>query len=205
MMSNTSWQIQGDYFETCNCDFLCPCITTHLAATPTQGHCDVGLVFHIEQGNYGGVALDGRTFAVLAHTPSAMGDGNWTVGVVTDDGATQEQQEALLAIASGQAGGPMSALAPLIGTFAGVESKPITYMKQGNRRSVSIPGLLEQACEGVAGGDANQPMYIDNAPHPANSRLALAQSTGSHLHAFGIDWDSSGGNNAHFAPFSWSG
>jgi hypothetical protein len=124
--------------------------------------------------------------------------------VITDDEATQEQQAALLAISSGQAGGPMSALAPLIGNFAGVEAKPITYQKNGNTRSVSIPGLLEQGCEGVAGGEANQPMYIDNAPHPANVRLALAKSTGSHLHAFGIDWDSNGGSNAHFAPFTWS-
>ncbi|MEZ4679279.1 MAG: DUF1326 domain-containing protein [Caldilineaceae bacterium] len=204
-MSNTSWQIRGDYFETCNCDFLCPCITTHLTATPTQGHCDVALVFHIEQGTYGSVDLADRTFAVLAHTPSAMSDGNWTVGVITDDGANSEQQQALLAIASGQAGGPMAALAPLIGNFAGVDSKPITYQKQGNTRSVSIPGMLEQACEAATGGDASQPMYLENTPHPANPQLALAKSTGSHLHGFGIDWDSSGGNNAHFAPFSWSG
>lgn len=203
-MSSTSWQVRGDYFETCNCDFLCPCITTNLTATPTQGHCDAALVFHIEQGRYDNLSLDGRTFAVLLRAPSAMSDGNWTVGVITDDEASQEQQEALLSIASGQAGGPMSALAPLIGNFAGVEAKPITYQKNGNTRSVSIPGILEQGCEGVAGGAANQPMYIDNAPHPANSRLALAKSTNSHLHAFGIDWDSSGGNNAHFAPFSWS-
>jgi hypothetical protein len=134
-----------------------------------------------------------------------MADGNWTVGLVTDDRATSEQQQALIAIASGQAGGPMAALAPLIGTFAGAEAKPITYQKNGNTRSVSIPGVLDQACEGVAGGDANQPMFLENAPHPANSRLALAKATRSHLHGFGIDWDdTSGNNNGHYAPFSWS-
>jgi hypothetical protein len=40
--------------------------------------------------------------------------------------------------------------------------------------------------------------------HPANARLALAKATGSHLHAFGLDWDdTSGNNNGHFAPFNW--
>jgi hypothetical protein len=42
--------------------------------------------------------------------------------------------------------------------------------------------------------------------HPANSRLALATSRGSHLHAFGLDWDdTTGRNNGHFAPFAWRG
>jgi hypothetical protein len=40
--------------------------------------------------------------------------------------------------------------------------------------------------------------------HPASARLALAKATASHLHAFGLDWDdTSGNNNGHFAPFNW--
>jgi len=72
-------------------------------------------------------------------------------------------------------------------------------------RSVSIPGLLDQACEGVpSAADSSQPLYIDNTLHPANARLALARATRSHLHAFGLDWDdTSGKNNGHFAPFNW--
>jgi hypothetical protein len=71
--------------------------------------------------------------------------------------------------------------------------------------SVSIPGVLDQACEGVPSAlDASQPMYIDNTLHPANARLALAHATRSHLHIFGLDWDdTSGQNNGHFAPFNW--
>jgi hypothetical protein len=61
--------------------------------------------------------LDGLCFAVLAHTPGAMGLGNWTVGVIVDERASAEQREALTAIASGQGGGPMAALGPLISRF----------------------------------------------------------------------------------------
>src|SRR5256885_1473898 len=32
-----AWQIRGEYFETCSCDFLCPCPTSNLTARPTQG------------------------------------------------------------------------------------------------------------------------------------------------------------------------
>ena len=204
-MANVSWQVTGEYFEACSCDFVCPCPTSGLAARPTQGHCDVGLVFHVGRGRYGNTTLDGLNFAVLAHTPGAMGDGNWTVGVILDERASAEQREALTAIASGQGGGPIAALGPLVGRFAGAEARPITIETNGLRRSVSIPGVLDLAIEGVAGANGTDPIYFDNVGHPVASRLALAKASRAHLHAFGIDWDStSGRNNGHFAPFSWS-
>jgi len=203
-MANVQWQISGDYFEACSCDSVCPCPTSGMAARPTKGACDVGLVFHVERGQYGGTKLDGLTFAVLAHTPGAMNQGNWTVGVIVDERASAPQRQALTAIASGQGGGPMGALGPLVGNFAGVEAKPIKLEGEGMKRSVSIPGVLDIAVEGIPGAKQDEPIYFDNVGHPAASRLALAKATRSHLHAFGINWDdTSGRNNGHFAPFSW--
>ena len=203
-MANVQWQISGDYFEACSCDSVCPCPTSGMAARPTKGACDVGLVFHVERGQYGGTKLDGLTFAVLAHTPGPMNQGNWTVGVIVDERASSPQREALTAIASGQGGGPMGALGPLVGNFAGVEAKPIKLEGKGMKRSVSIPGVLDIAVEGIPGAKQDEPIYFDNVGHPAASRLALAKATRSHLHAFGINWDdTSGRNNGHFAPFSW--
>ena len=34
-----AWKIEGDYAETCNCNLLCPCIATNMAATPTETDC----------------------------------------------------------------------------------------------------------------------------------------------------------------------
>jgi hypothetical protein len=204
-MANTQWQIHGDYFEACSCDSVCPCPTSGLAARPSKGHCDAGLVFHVERGQYGSTPLDGLSFAVLLHTPGPMIQGNWTVGVVVDERASAAQSEALTAIASGQGGGPMAALAPLVGHFGGAEAKAISIERSGMRRSVSIPGVLDIAVEGIAGANQNEPIYLDNVGHPAASRLALAKASRSHMHAFGINWDdTSGRNNGHFAPFNWS-
>lgn len=166
----------------------------------------MAIAFQINKGHFGEVALDGVAFVVVAYTPGPMADGDWTVGLIIDDGASTEQVEAIGAIASGAAGGPMAPLAGLIGNFAGVETKPIFFKKDGMRWSISIPDMLEQSLEGIAGAlDPSVPMYIENVAHPANSKLALAKATGSHLHAFGIDWDDdSGNNNGHFAPFSWA-
>ena len=43
----------------------------------------------------------------------------------------------------------MSALAPLLPKFLGLETRAIRYTKNGMKRSVEIPGLLEQGVEGV--------------------------------------------------------
>jgi hypothetical protein len=204
-MANVQWQITGEYFEACSCDFVCPCPTSGMTARPTKGHCDAGLVFRVERGRYGGTALDGLGFAVLLHTPGPMIEGNWTVGLILDERASAEQREALTTIASGQGGGPMAAVGPLVGRFAGAEAKPIAIESNGMRRSVSIPGVLDIAIEGVTGAKQSEPIYFDNVGHPAASRLALAKASRGHMHAFGIDWDdTSGRNNGHFAPFAWT-
>ena len=205
-MTAQAWQIAGQYSETCSCDYVCPCPTSGLTARPTKGSCTFAMVYRIARGRYGDTPLDGISFAVIGRTPGEMANGNWSVGLVVDEGARPEQQEALTTIVSGQAGGPLANLAPLIGEFRGVQTAPIEIRQEGMRWSTSIPGLLDQALEGVPGAKPDEPLYLDNTPHPANARLGLAKAVRSHLHAFGLDWDDeSGGNNAHFAPFDWRG
>lgn len=204
-MPETSWHIEGDYFETCNCDFLCPCIHSNMAATPTKGDCRVAMAFRISNGRFDQSALDDLCFIVVTLTPGPMIDGNWTVGVIIDAQADEDQSAAIAKIVSGDVGGPPAMMAPFIGTFAGVETRPIHFSKSGLTYSVSVPELLEQGVEGLPTfADPEQAIVIDNTAHPANSRLALAKATHSRLHAFGIDWeDASGQNNGHFAPFHW--
>ena len=205
-MATVPWQVSGEYMEACSCDSVCPCPTSGLAARPTKGSCDAGLVFRVDRGRYGDTTLDGLGFAVLLHTPGPMIEGNWTVGVIVDERASTQQREALTAIASGQAGGPMAALGPLVSRFTGAEARPIRLEGTGLRRSASIPGVLDIAVEGIPGAKQDEPIYLENVGHPAASRLALAKASRSHMHGFGLDWDeTSGRNNGHFAPFSWKG
>jgi hypothetical protein len=201
----TSWQVAGEYLETCSCDFLCPCLPSNMADPPTKGACTFAMVFRVGSGRYGAVSLDGLAFAVVGHTPGRMADGNWSVGVITDERGSAEQREALAAIASGQAGGPMAALGGLVTRMLGVEARPIRFHRDGPRGSASIPGVLDQALEGVPSpSKPGELLHIDDTLHPANSRLALARATRSHLSVFGLRWDDeSGRNNGHLAPFSW--
>lgn len=201
------WQIRGEYMETCNCSLLCPCITSNLAATPTEGDCKAAVAMRIDQGAKDGVTLDGLKFVVMMHAPGPMGAGNISVGLIVDERADDAQLDAITAIASGAAGGPMAALAPLVGQFAGVQRRPVDFDAVGLKRAVRAGELLDQACEGLPSLTApGQALAIEHTAHPVNSRLSLAKATRSLFNAFGMRWnDSSGTRNAHFAPFAWSG
>jgi hypothetical protein len=205
-MANPNWAVRGEYFETCNCDYLCPCIPTSLAGRATHGICDFAMVLRVDHGHYGDTQLDGLKLAIIAHCPGpSMADGNIAVGLILDERATPEQQTALTQIGSGQGGGPMAALGPLVTQMLGIELRPIQFEMHDLTRSALVPELLDQAAEGVPSPvRPGEPLYVDNTLHPVNARLALAKATRSHLHVFGLNWDdTSGKNNGHFAPFNW--
>jgi hypothetical protein len=201
------WRISGRYMETCNCSYLCPCISTNLVGVPTEGDCKVAIAIQIDDGEKDGVKLDGVGFVVVMRSPGPMAEGDIKVGLIIDDAADDAQAEAIGAIASGAAGGPMAALAPLVGEMAGVERRPVRFEGDGMTYAVKAGELIDQACEGVASAAVEgQPIYLDNTCHPVAARLALAKATNSSFHAFGIDWDdASGTRNGHFAPFAWAG
>lgn len=202
-----NWQIKGEYMETCNCNFICPCIGSNLAATPTEGDCKAAIAMRIDQGEKDGVALDGLSFIVLLHSPGPMADGNIRVGLIVDEQADDAQTEAIGQIASGAAGGPMSGVAPLVSELAGVEKRPIRFQREGLSGEVKAGDLIDQAVTGVPSmARDGEPIYLDNTAHPVSPKLALATANHSHFHAFGVDWDDASGlRNGHFAPFAWAG
>lgn len=205
-MAAPSWQLSGQYYETCSCDFVCPCVPGQMAVSPSKGSCTFAMAFQIERGTYGTVSLDGLGFIVLGFTPEAMGSGNWSVGVIADERASSEQRDAITGIASGAAGGPISALSGLVGKFLGVESAPIRFERNGVQWSVKAGGLLDMAAAGAMGinPNATEPLHLDNTGHPAADRFALARASKSHVHALGLAWDDvSGKNNGQYAPFAW--
>ena len=198
-MPATSWQVSGQYYETCSCDFRRSCLPAWLTAQQAQGSCTFAMTFHIERGYFGSVPLDGLSFILLGFAPGEMGKDNWSVGVIADERANEIQQEAIAAIAVGVAGGPMSALAPFVGHFLGVQSAAIRISHSGARWSVNAGELVD-----IAADAAEDCTPLENTGHPAAERLALAHAVRSHVNALGLRWnDASGRNNGQFAPFHW--
>jgi len=204
-MATPAWQMSGQYYETCSCDFVCPCILGQMAVEPTHGSCTFAMAFRIERGAFGATPLDGLGFVVLGFTPEAMGKGNWSVGLIADQHASAEQRDAITTIASGAGGGPMAVLSGLVGRFLGVESAPIEFSESGVTWSVSAAKFVDMSATGAMGMNPDQaePMQLEHTGHPANDRLGLYRASKSHVHALGLSWDSKGGNNGHHAPFAW--
>ena len=207
MAAQSKWRLTGDYFENCNCDVVCPCLVSTaapLTARPTQGVCNVPLVFHIDKGDYDGVALDGLNVVVVAHTPGPMAEGNWTLAAYIDERADDKQTAALGAIFGGGEGGPMAAFAPFVAKHLGMKKVAITYKVNGKSRSVEIPNILHLAVEPLPSAHPSGETWTA-AGHPvAPDKLAFAVGAkGNTFTDHGMRWDNSG-KNAHYAPISWS-
>jgi hypothetical protein len=200
-----AWKLDGTYFENCSCEVPCPC-TASLALGADYDRCEVLLAFNVESGEIDGVDVSGLSAAVVASTPKVMSDGNWRLGLIVDEAASDEQAEKLGAVFSGQMGGPMEALAPLIGEMLGSEQRPIEYANDGLRHSVRIGDDIEVKVEDIVsfGNEGGEPAQLTNVFHPANSTLTIAKSERGAIKAFGLEFDNTG-RSGFSAPFSWAG
>jgi hypothetical protein len=198
-----SWKLDGSYFETCSCDVICPC-TASLALGATKDRCNATLIFHIRSGEVEGTDVSGLTVAAIADTPKVMSEGNWRLGVVIDEAASDEQAEKLGAVFSGALGGPMEALGPLVGENLGVERLPIDVQEDGLKHSVRIGDVIDFEIEDVVpfGAETDEPARITGVFHPAGSELTVSRATRSAINAFGIQYEGKAGFSA--SQFSWA-
>ncbi|HXZ49324.1 MAG TPA: DUF1326 domain-containing protein [Usitatibacter sp.] len=195
-----AWKVGGTYFESCNCAAACPCV---FLSAPTEGQCTVLLAWHIDKGSFGRVALDGLNAALLAHSPGHMMKTKWKVALYLDESANAEQQKALGAIFSGQAGGHLAALGPLIGEVMGAKPVRIEYAAAGKTRRMRIPKLAEmeiEALEGQGGADVT----IENHPFTAvpGEPAVVGTSKKLSVHDHGISLDISG-RNGFYSAFAY--
>ncbi len=157
----------------------------------------------MDSGDIEGVDVSGLSVGMLADSPGMMIEGGWKVGVYMDDQATDEQAAALGAVFSGQKGGPMEALAPLIGEMLGIERAPIVYQEDGPRHHAKIGDDIEIVVEDFVPEALGQVSRLTNLAHPVATTLTVARATTSRIKGFGLDI-SNEGKNGHAAPFSWA-
>ena len=107
MATATAWHIRGSYFESCNCDAICPCrrIDGVAGGRSTHGICMGVLSWLIEEGNAGGTELAGLAVALAIRYDDDEPGSPWTWILYLDERASEEQQAALEAIFTGRLGG----------------------------------------------------------------------------------------------------
>src|SRR5689334_20207669 len=198
-----SWNLKGSYVETCSCELMCPC-NLSFDHGATYDFCRATLVFHIRQGEVEGTDIGGRKVAAIIDTPKVMTDGNWRLGLFVDEEASDEQTEKLVQVFSGQLGGPMAGLAPLVGEVLGVERVPIEVVDDGVRHSVRIGDAIDFEVEDIVpfGVETGEPVRFAGMFHPVASDLTMAEAKRSQINAFGIQYDAKTGLST--SDFSWA-
>ena len=201
-----AWSMEGQLFETCNCEILCPCSVYPLAGADYDRCLNV-YAFRIDSGQIEGVDV-ARTIMVLAFdAPKYFLEGNWRLGLLVDAAASEEQTAKLTALFSGQLGGPMAALSGMVSENLGVERVPMQYSVDRCTRVLTVGnlgrlGITELVPTGVENGP---PARLTGKFNPATAaglsdgQITLCKAeTGSHLDVFGIEYRPKVGSWGHF-------
>jgi hypothetical protein len=198
-----AWKLKGSYIETCSCDLICPCNATFDHGA-TYDYCRVTLVFDIREGDVDGTDIAGLKVAAIADTPKVMTEGNWRLGVFVDENASDEQMDKLVKVFTGQLGGPMAGLAPLVGEVLGVERAAIEVRDDGVKHSVKVGDVIDFEIEDIVpfGVETGEPVRFQGMFHPVGSDLTIAEATRSRINAFGIEYEGKTGLST--AEFSWA-
>jgi hypothetical protein len=203
------WRVSGDWFDVCKCSIPCPCT---FAQPPTEGDCEGILAWHIREGHFGDVGLDGLNLVALG-----VFEGNVWAGakvdmaLFLDERADEPQREALQTIWSGQAGGWPADFAEMIGNMRGLEFARIDFDIDDDLGSwrVEIPGKVLGQAEALTGPTTPEGarVQVHNAPGAEVGPGQVAtwgKATTDRADAFDFSWQRSGKSSKHF-PFDWKG
>jgi hypothetical protein len=102
-----SWRIRGSYFESCNCDPICPCrrINGMSGGRSTHGVCFGVLSWIVEEGAVDGVDVGGLAVALAVSYSDDEPGSPWTWVLYLDRRAEEDQRSALEAVFTGRLGG----------------------------------------------------------------------------------------------------
>lgn len=157
-IAKVKWSFEADFMQACSCDYGCPC---EFSAPPTRGFCDGVGAWHIAHGHYGGIKLDGLGLGFAAHWPKAIHEGNGTVCLFFDERANAEQRDALIQIASGQAGGmPFEILATTFSKILEPRYVPFQFNFNGRNGSVQVGDAVKMKVEPIKNPVTGEPESV---------------------------------------------
>jgi hypothetical protein len=197
-MVDVKWAFTADYVETCNCNYGCPC---NFNGFPTNNKCEALVGYHIRQGHYGEVSLDGLDCVYAGAWPNPIHEGHGTATLFITEKASPEQRDALKDILTGQAGGegPFAMFGGTITTWHAPQFVPIEFVFDGNQSRFAVPGHLDVALEGftnpVTGAPNNLRIELENGfiwkvANAAKTRIMR-------IFGGGLNFDHSGQNAFH--------
>ena len=200
-----SWWVEGELFEGCNCNLLCPC---HISfrQSPTNGVCTAIWAASFEQGRHGDVNLAGLGAVIFVHSPGpTMADGDWTSVLYVDSAGTEEQSEATMAIFGGKAGGPWEILSQFYrdGELTVVREVPLDITIDSRSRTVRAPDLLLEV-EAIRGADRQGTATITNLRNVIHGNVHTLGRSNQSIRDEAISWEEQG-KHGLYSRFRWEG
>ena len=210
MTDVAKWRLTGDWFDVCKCGIPCPCT---FAQAPTYGDCEGILAWHIREGSYGDVTLDGLNVVGLGVFDGNVwaGETKVTMGLYMDERADDAQREAMTVIFSGQAGGWPAEFAKTVGEVRGIEFTEITFEIADDLAywAAEVPGKAKARAEALT-GPTTLPGRRVQTHNPPGAEVGPGQvatwgrATTDRADGFGFKWEWDGRSSKHF-PFEWEG
>ena len=200
------WKAEGDLFEGCSCNLLCPCHVS-FRQPATNDFCDTIWAVSFDNGTYGDVDLTGMKVAIFFHCPGAlMVDGDWTTVLFVDDQASSEQEEALRIIFSGKAGGPWEIISQFYRgrEFESVEKMPLEMTLDGRTRTMRATDRLFLEFQTVRGADKEGVVTIKNLRNVIHGDEHVMGLSNSQVNDETMTWEYQS-KHGLYSKFNWSG
>jgi hypothetical protein len=115
-MGAVTYSVSGSYFESCNCDPICPCRMTDgiPGGRSTSGVCFGAMGWRIEEGHVGEIDVSGLAVALVLHYDDDEPVSPWTIVLHVDADGSERQREALTDVFLGRLGGRQIGLLPWV-------------------------------------------------------------------------------------------
>jgi len=206
------WWIKGDWFDVCNCGIPCPCTFAQAANGPPGDTCEGVAAWHINEGIFGDVRLDGlNVLEVLRFTGNIwLVAKTYRTGKFIDDRADEQQREALELIWSGRAGGMIANFSAETFEDLGFATGPIEFEVAEDLAywRARIPGLVEAYGEALTGPTCPEGARVQLINPPGSETgsgpATWGVATQNSVEAFGFNFEWSGRSSKHI-PFDWCG
>lgn len=174
-----AYRIAGNYMAQCSCSLLCACAYD---APPTgpDGECDGAIVFHIETGDCDDIDLSGVTYAVYYYWPTKLTAGDMEFVCIIDEGASDQQADALERILYGKEGGAFADVLPFVARAHPLRRARVT-LSYGDAPSASIgdEGVVRlEPFRGLDGEPTTVSVSVSNAAWTLGHTISSAKGAG---------------------------
>jgi len=201
----TPWRIRGAYFESCNCEAICPCrmVGGVKGGRSTHGICFGVLSWLVADGHAGDLDLTGLAAAFVIRYDDDEPGSPWSFVVHVDERGSEAQQQALAAILTGELGGEAVLRLPWVSKpseLLDVRASPIEIEDGPAGHELRVGRAVELRASRPFETDEVVACGIPGYDHPGTELLADELVVDDAPFA----WELSG-NCAFASPFDYSG